>query len=394
MSDIAIECVVELQIADSRRCGFLTRLQAHGAAANLLDLYALADIAETEMFGRGDRDPLASGFDERFGEGDRDPIVSKFASSAAHLAGRPLIAAKTGTWMAEHFCETLEELKCLADLLFAAGVDYVIYHGSVYSPDDAAWPGWLFYASSQLHPRNPLWREIRTLNDSIACVQSALRAGRPDHDLLVYWPMHDLWMTPPPAGKPAAPIACAVHHPAWLRGQPVGRSAAGLWRRGVAFDFVSDRLLERLEVGADGSLRTPEGVGWRAVWVPPCATMPETTLARLADLGERGAAILWEDRLPEDVPGWGRLDERRARLREARGRAEARLRASGSRCAVGGADGLLALAGCARRRTAPATACWSSADAWTTDDSSGLHGRGPGRSTPTTSSRERNAPRN
>jgi hypothetical protein len=43
-----------------------TRNQAHGAPVNLLDFYALADIPETEMFGRGDRNPLVSGFDAHF----------------------------------------------------------------------------------------------------------------------------------------------------------------------------------------------------------------------------------------------------------------------------------------------------------------------------------------
>ena len=107
------------------------------------------------MFGRGDRDPLRSGFDERFYEGDRELLICKFASSAAHVAGKRLVAAETGTWMAEHFCETFEELKCLADLLFVSGVNHVIYHGCCYSPDDAAWPGWLFYASTQMNPRTP-----------------------------------------------------------------------------------------------------------------------------------------------------------------------------------------------------------------------------------------------
>ncbi len=33
------------------------------------------------------------------------------------------------------------------DRLFLAGVNHVIYHGTAYSPQDVAWPGWLFYAA-------------------------------------------------------------------------------------------------------------------------------------------------------------------------------------------------------------------------------------------------------
>ena len=39
--------------------GILTRNQAHGSPGNLLDLYALADIPETEMF-HPDREPLVA----------------------------------------------------------------------------------------------------------------------------------------------------------------------------------------------------------------------------------------------------------------------------------------------------------------------------------------------
>lgn len=316
LSDLLVERVAPLWVQISRARGFVTRLQAHGAAANLLDLYAVADIPETEMFGRGDRDPLRSGFDERFGEGDRDPLVSKFASSAAHLADRPLTAAETGAWMAEHFCETFEELTCLADLLFASGVNHVVYHGCAWSPDDAPWPGWLFYASTQLNSRNPLWREFGAFNASIARRQSALQAGQPEAEVLLYWPVGDLFMTPPPAGAPAAPIWMTVHRRDWLHRGPFGATARDLWRRGIEFDYVSDRALARLSVDTDGKLCTPGGATWRALLVPPCSYMPDDTLRRLVDLVADGATLLWHEKRPSDVPGWGRLAERRARFHE------------------------------------------------------------------------------
>ena len=57
--------------------GFITRDQAHGSPGNWLDLYATADIPETEMFHL-----------------DRNKLVSKFASSAAHVMGKPLVSAR------------------------------------------------------------------------------------------------------------------------------------------------------------------------------------------------------------------------------------------------------------------------------------------------------------
>lgn len=332
LSDLAIEVVTHWTVA-CRQHGLRTRLQAHGAAANLLDLYALADIPETEMFGRGNRDPLRSGFDSRFSEGDRDPLVSKFASSAAHLADRPLVAAETGTWVAEHFCETFEELRCLADLLFASGVNHLFWHGCVYSPDDVPWPGWLFYASAQMNPRNPLWREVAALHACLARTQAILQQGRPEAELLLYWPIDDLFMTAPEPGRPVQPIWMGVHERQWLHGQRVGIVARELWSRGIAFDYVSERALARLRTTPDGALATAGGTQWRALYVPRTQTVQPGTVARILELVESGATVLWETPLPGDVPGLGRLEERRAQLAGLRGRIDSAPR---SPCAVPG----------------------------------------------------------
>ncbi len=307
VSDLMIEEVFPQWARWCRERGFQTRNQAHGSPANILDLYALADIPETEMFGRGKRDPLRSRFDGAFLEGDRNVFIGKFASSAAHVMGRQRVAAETGTWMAEHFCETLEELKCLVDLLFVGGVNHVVYHGCCYSPDDAPWPGWLFYASTQMNPRNPIWRDASTLNDYIARCQSILQAGSPDNDLLLYWPIHDLWQS-----APGALVNCVVHNAAWLDGQPVGRTARQLWALGHGFDYLSDRQAGL--AGVEGGLIKTPGGAYRALLVPGARAMPAPTLRKLIDLARAGATVLFQDALPVDVPGAGDLEARRRKF--------------------------------------------------------------------------------
>jgi hypothetical protein len=306
LSDLMAEDVFPAWIAWCQTRGIRTRNQAHGSPANLLDLYALADIPETEMFGRGTRDPLRSRFDARFGEGDRDPLISKFASSSAHTAGRRLVAAETGTWLAEHFCETLEELKGLADLLFVAGVNHIIYHGTCYSPDDAPWPGWLFYASTQMNPRNAFWRDVPVLNAYIERCQSLLQSGQPDNDLLLYWPLHDLWHS-----STDLVTSLGVHRHEWLIAQPIGAIARRLWERGHGFDYVSDRQLAAAVVTDAGRVKLP-GADYAAVLVPPVRFLPLPTLRRLLELAEGGATILFADHLPRDVPGLATLEERQA----------------------------------------------------------------------------------
>jgi hypothetical protein len=307
-SDMVIENSFPQWVQWCHDRGMLVRLQAHGSPANLLDFYALADIPETEMFGRGTRDPLQSGMDAHFSEGARDQLVSKFASSAGHVAGRKLVSSETGTWMAEHFCETLEEMKCLVDRMFVSGINHVYYHGCCYSPDDAAWPGWVFYAATEMNPRNPIWHDAPALNAYIARCQSILQSGTPDNNVLLYWPIHDLWQGGQPGEQPSLQN-CAVSPADWVTQQPVGVVAKQLWNHGYAFDYISDRQLAGVQVQGD-ALVAPGGSMYRVVLVPPTQFMPEATLKQLVKLSEAGATVIFADHLPAGVPGLGALGER------------------------------------------------------------------------------------
>ncbi len=171
-SDIMVEQSLLLWVNWSHARGFITRNEAHGSPGNFLDLYAVADVPETEMFNK-----------------DRNKLISKFASSAAHIAGHKLFGCETGTWLKEHFTETLADVKYLADDVFLSGVNHIFYHGTCYSPGEAGWPGWLFYASTEMNPRNSIWRDVPAINGYIARCQSVLQSGVPDNDILLYWPL-------------------------------------------------------------------------------------------------------------------------------------------------------------------------------------------------------------
>ena len=288
--------------------GQTARNQAHGAPGNLLDLYAAADIPETEIFGSLPF-PIP-GFRREAAEIDRPghpPIIHRFASSAAHVAGRPLASAETFTWLREHFHESPSEMKPELDALFLAGINHIFYHGAAYSPADAPWPGWLFYASSQLNSRNPLWRDLGDgLNAYITRAQSLLQAGRPDNDLLVYWPVDDLWHNPE-----GLEIQLSVQAD-WLGKSATGRLMDELAAAGCSYDLISDVQLEQA-LFVDRAIKTPGG-SYHSIVVPHTGHMPVETLHRLLDLADSGASVLFIDSLPADVPGYGHLAERRARL--------------------------------------------------------------------------------
>jgi hypothetical protein len=310
VSDLIIENYAPAWIGWAREHGMTTRYQAHGSPANLLDLYAQAGIPETEMFNK-----------------ERDPLVSKFASSAAHTAGRKLVGAEAGTWLKEHFTETLADLKDLVDELFIAGVNHVFYHGTCYSPDEAAWPGWLFYASTEMNPRNPIWRDVPALNAYIARCQAVLQAGRPGNDILLYWPIHDLWQSAAAQNPDGLLQKCTIHNSRdWFEPFAIGRIARRLWRRGFCFDYVSDRQLSAART-EEGRVVLPGG-SYRAIVVPPCELMPPETLTALMNLAEAGATVIFVEQLPKDVPGAGNLHERRERFATTLRRATAALATS------------------------------------------------------------------
>ncbi|RKY12160.1 MAG: hypothetical protein DRP52_05005 [Planctomycetota bacterium] len=100
-----------------------------------------------------------------------------------------------------------------------------------------------------------------------------------------------------------------VHHKDWIDGHRIGDIANLLDSKGYAFDFVSDRMLEKIRY-QNGELRAPGGT-YKAVLVPKCTFMPAATLKRLGDLAGRGAKVIFEEDLPADVPGYGTLAKRR-----------------------------------------------------------------------------------
>jgi hypothetical protein len=299
--------------------GMITRNQAHGSPANLLDIYAQADLPETEMFGAPNYPIPGFRLDEAMArEGDANPQVIMMAASAAHVAhapGRQLVSAESCTWLREHWHTTLGQMKLAVDGFFLAGANHVFYHGTCYSPVDAPWPGWYFYAATKVDWRNSIWRDLPQLNAYIARCQSILQAGEAANDILLYWPVHDLWNTPE-----GMDVRFAVHKPTWMSESRTGVLGQDLMRAGYTLDFVSDALLAGIDF-RDGRLQGA-GSAYRAIVVPKCTYMPPETMAKLADLAEQGAKILFDQALPTDVPGLADLENRRAGFAEARTRLE------------------------------------------------------------------------
>ena len=296
--------------------GFLVRNQSHGAPGNLLDLYANADIAETEVFGSTPFPiPGLRRLDDeiRHDQDLPESLVIRMASSAGHVAGHNLSSSETLTWLREHFKESPSYMKPEIDRLFCDGINHIFYHGTVFSPSDAPWPGWLFYAATQFNPNNPLWDDLGALNRYVARVQSVLQRGSPDNDILLYWPIEDIW-----DNADGLMTQLAVHDTKWLTQQPVGKLARSLLDRGYSFDYISDAQLQQTRV--DGDALATAGARYKTLVVPVTRRMPLATLQRIVALARDHARVQFIS-LPDDVPGFGNLDQRRAEFRRLLGEA-------------------------------------------------------------------------
>ena len=258
--------------------GKIIRNQAHGAPANILDLYAAADIPETE------------------GE---DIVKVKTASSVAHVTGKKLASSESGTWLKDHFEASLADVKQAIDLFLLGGINHVFYHGTTFSPQDAKWPGWMFYAAVNFAPSNTFWNDFGTLNSYVARSQSFLQAGKPDNDILLYYPISDEYAV---RGK-----SLLVHFDGSAKGSVFRETADMLFRKGYAFDYISDRQVASLKFNSEKILTG--GASYQTILLPPTKLMPVETFEKVIELANQGATVLMQ-KLPDDVPGLENLDVR------------------------------------------------------------------------------------
>ena len=218
ISDTALEAFYRPYTEICHRLGAVSRVQCHGAPTDLLAAYAAADVPESEalLF---------------------RPSFSAIPASAAALASLPIVSAETFTclygwkpWPEPsyyHKQERIEDLKLLADAVFANGVNHVVWHGMPYNPPDG---GNVFYATTHVGPDSAFVKDLGVFNQYIETVCRFLKPGQTYSDVAVYLPLEDnrmLHMLPEEQRGPAAmyywelqtaarPAHLAGYHPLWI----------------------------------------------------------------------------------------------------------------------------------------------------------------------------------
>ena len=288
LSDLLLENFTQQWTAWAHSHGAITRNQAHGSPANLIDCYAAVDIPEIEGFGLSDfgikglrKDP------GKTRKNDSDYSMFKYAPSAAHICGKPYTSSETFTWLTEHFRTSLSQLKPDIDLMFCAGVNHMFFHGTCYSPKDDPWPGWKFYASIDMSPTNSIWRDAPEFMKYVARCQSFLQWGQPDNDFLVYLPIRDMWKKNPEKLL----MQFSIHAMGQLAPEFI-KTILDIDKAGFDCDYISERLLMGCKF-VNGGIETAAGTHYKALIIPGSGEMPEKVKTHIEAMKAQGAQIIY-----------------------------------------------------------------------------------------------------
>ncbi len=287
LAEMVLENFTKQWTAWAHKHGAITRNQAHGSPANLIDCYSAVDIPEIEGFGLTDFGIRGLRKDEGYTRPNySDLSMLKYAPSASHVTGKRYTSSETFTWLTEHFRTSLSQMKPDLDLMFCAGVNHVFFHGTAYSPKKDPWPGWRFYASVDMSPNNSIWRDAPELMAYITHCQNYLQWGEPDNDFLVYLPVRDMWRNDTKNWLMMFDI-----HSMDKKAPDFIRTILEIDRMGFDCDYISDNLLLSTNCN-NGGITTAAGTYYKGIIIPEGCVMPKEVTDHLLLLQQRGAKII------------------------------------------------------------------------------------------------------
>lgn len=223
---------------------------------------------------------------------------ARYASMAAHIYGKPLVAMEAFTHMVHHWTQFPAHLKPAADENFVDGANMFVWHTFTASPDELGTPGFEYFAGTHLNRKITWWEQSRGFLRYLEQCQKRLRHGKYAADICVYvsdknyvgWGHGDKW-------------------------NPDSRLVPG---KGRKFDFLDTRVLvEQLKYrDSDGRLVLPHGMDYRILVIDPLKDepIPVEALAKAVELAEAGAVVVLGENAPTRNPGLSDVSRRDAEL--------------------------------------------------------------------------------
>jgi len=212
---------------------------------------------------------------------------TRWAASAGHLFGKPVISSETWTWLhSPAFRATPLDMKAEADLHFLQGINQLVGHGWPYSPEVAGDPGWRMYAAGAFNSHNPWWFAMPELARYLQRVSFALRQGKPVHDIALLLPNDDAWARFR-SGKDFSP-SIDDSMPDLLGNNLIPQ----ILDAGFNFDFIDADAIDTM------------GISYPVLVLPGIERLPLATYRKIEEYALHGGFVIATRRLPSSAPGF------------------------------------------------------------------------------------------
>ncbi len=201
--------------------------------------------------------------------GDPNRFFVKQPASAAHTYGRKLVAAEGFTTIGPHWQETIwDNLKPSFDKACCEGLNLLVWHAFVCSPQEEGLPGIQYFAGTHFNPNTTWWSRSAPFIAYLDRCQALLQQGLFVADVCYYYGDHVPNFAQLKASDPAGVLP------------------------GYDYDTVTEEvLLQRMTV-KDGRLVLPDGMSYRLLALRNQAAISLPVLRKLKELAAAGATIV------------------------------------------------------------------------------------------------------
>ncbi len=203
----------------------------------------------------------------RVGESNR--FFVKQPASAAHTYGRRLVAAEGFTTIGPHWQETIwDNLKPSFDRAACEGLNLLVWHAVVCSPEEEGYPGIQYFAGTHFNPNTTWWFQSGPFIAYMNRCQWLLQQGLVVADACYYYGDH-------------------VPNFAQLK-----RSDPAHVLPGYDYDVVTEEVLLTRMSARDGRLVLPDGMSYRVLVLPAHRAISLPVLRKVRELVKEGATVV------------------------------------------------------------------------------------------------------
>ena len=201
--------------------------------------------------------------------GDANRFFVKQPASAAHTYGREYVFAEGFTTIGPHWQEKIwDNLKPAFDQALCEGLNVLVWHAFVCSPDETGIPGQQYFAGTHLNPKVTWWEKSAPFFSYIDRCQFMLQQGLFSADVLYYY---------------------GDHVPNFTQHKRTDPAQVG---PGYDYDVITaEALIERAGV-KDGKIVLPDGVSYRVLVLPVRDEISLPVLKKIKELVAAGATVI------------------------------------------------------------------------------------------------------